>query len=109
MTYSPDDGIAGEIGSVNLVRNDNIPESGMKLDEPSTGGQLIVNLRAEAAPENLLSALNTALGSVTAQFDGLSASLDHQEHFRPGKPVPTHRDGDPGQIMGGCVPAPGCC
>lgn len=109
MTYSPDDGIAGEIGSVNLVRNDNIPESGMKLDEPSTGGQLIVNLRAEAAPENLLSSLSTALSSVTAQFDGLSASLDHQEHFRPGKPVPTHRDGDPGQIMGGCVPASGCC
>jgi G3E family GTPase len=38
MTYSPDDGIAGEIASVNLVRNDNIPESGMSLDEPSTGG-----------------------------------------------------------------------
>lgn len=109
MTYSPDDGIAGEIGSINLVRNDNIPESGMKLDEPSTGGQLIVNLRAEAAPENLLSALSTALSSVTAQFNGLSASLDHQEHFRPGKPVPTHRDGDPGQIMAGSVPASGCC
>ena len=109
MTYSPDDGIAGEIASINLVRNDNVPESGMKLDEPSTGGQLIINLRAEAAPEHLLEALNSALDSVTPQFAGLTASLDHQEHFRPGKPVPTHRDGDPGQIMGGCVPSPGCC
>ncbi len=109
MTYSPDDGIAGEIASVNLVRNDNIPESGMKLDEPSTGGQLIINLRAEADPEHLLTALNTALASVTVQFTGLSATLDHQEHFRPGKPVPTHRDSDPSPTVGGCVTAQNCC
>jgi len=109
MTYSPDDGIAGEIASVNLVRNDNVPESGMTLDEPSTGGQLIVNLRAEAAPEQLLSALTAALETVTGRFAGLAASLDHQEHFRPGKPVPTHRDGEPGPIIGGCVPSTGCC
>lgn len=109
MTYSPDDGIAGEIASVNLVRNDNIPESGIKLDEPSTGGQLIVNLRAEADPEALLEALTTALASVTAQFTGLSARLEHQEHFRPGKPVPTHRDGEGNLAIGGCLPAPGCC
>ena len=109
MTYSPDDGIAGEIASVNLVRNDNVPESGMTLDEPSTGGQLIVNLRAEADPEQLLSALNAALETVTGRFAGLTASLDHQEHFRPGKPVPTHRDGEPGPIIGGCVPSTGCC
>jgi len=109
MTYSPDDGIAGEIASVNLVRNDNVPESGMMLDEPSTGGQLIVNLRAEADPEHLLSALKFALETVTTQFPGLSSSLDHQEHFRPGKPVPTHRDGDAVEIKGGCVPSSGCC
>jgi G3E family GTPase len=109
MTYSPDDGIAGEIASVNLVRNDNVPESGMTLDEPSTGGQLIVNLRAEAAPEHLLSALKAALETVTVQFEGLSFSLDHQEHFRPGKPVPTHRDEEPSEIKGGCVPSTDCC
>ncbi|MEZ0275096.1 MAG: GTP-binding protein, partial [Roseimicrobium sp.] len=61
MTYSPDDGIAGEIASVNLVRTDNIPETGMELDEPSTGGQLIVNLRAEAAPNDLVAALKESL------------------------------------------------
>lgn len=109
MTYSPDDGIAGEIASVNLVRNDNAPESGMMLDEPSTGGQLILNLRAETDPEILHSALLASLESVAPTFSGLTARLDHQEHFRPGKPVPTHRDGDPGEIRGGCVPATGCC
>jgi G3E family GTPase len=109
MTYSPDDGIAGEIASVNLVRNDNAPESGMTLDEPSSGGQLILNLRAEADPEHLLSAVRAALETVRLQFAGLSATLDHEEHFRPGKPVPTHRDGEPGEVKGGCVPATGCC
>lgn len=108
MTYSPDDGIAGEIASVNLVRNDNVPESGMTLDEPSTGGQLIVNLRAEADPEHLLSALKSALETVTVLFAGLSFSLDHQEHFRPGKPVPTHRDGESAEVKGGCVPSTDC-
>ena len=109
MTYSPDDGIAGEIASVNLVRNDNIPESGMSLDESSTGGQLILNLRAETDPENLLESVRAALDSATAAMTGLSASLDHEEHFRPGKPVPTHRDSEPVEIKGGCTPTADCC
>jgi G3E family GTPase len=92
MTYSPDDGIAGEIASVNLVRNDNTPESGMTLDEPITGGQLIVNLRAEAAPKALIETVEQQLKAVLPSFTGLSAHLEHEEHFRPGKPEPTHRD-----------------
>ncbi len=109
MTYSPDDGIAGEIASVNLVRNDNVPESGMTLDEPSTGGQLIVNLRAETDPENLISAVRASLDAIHSAFPEVSSTLDHEEHFRPGKPVPTHRDGEGGEIKGGCVPTTGCC
>ena len=109
MTYSPDDGIAGEIASVNLVRNDNIPESGMSLDEPSTGGQLILNLRAETDPETLLKTVRSALDSVTTATSGLSSTLDHEEHFRPGKPVPTHRDYEPVDIKGGCAPSTECC
>lgn len=92
MTFSPDDGIAGELASINLVRSDHVPELGMELDEPTTGGQLIVNLRAEADPRALVAALKEGLSEVTAQFFGLTATLDHEEHFRPGKPVPTHRD-----------------
>ncbi|MCP5558665.1 MAG: cobalamin biosynthesis protein P47K [Verrucomicrobiaceae bacterium] len=93
MTFSPDDGIAGELASVNLVRSDYVAELGMELDEPSTGGQLIVNLRAEADPSELVEAVKSALAETTDRFFGLKATLDHEEHFRPGKPTPTHRDG----------------
>jgi G3E family GTPase/catechol 2,3-dioxygenase-like lactoylglutathione lyase family enzyme len=92
MTFSPDDGIAGELASINLVRSDYVAELGMELDEPSTGGQLIINLRAEADPASLMEAVKAALDQVKSGFFGLQAVLEHEEHFRPGKPVPTHRD-----------------
>lgn len=92
MTFSPDDGIAGELASINLVRSDYVPELGMELDEPTSGGQLIVNLRAEADPAALVQAVQAGLAEAAAEVPGLSARLEHQEHFRPGKPVPTHRD-----------------
>jgi|GEM_PF-52244 len=110
MTYSPYDGIAGELASVNLVRSDYIPELGMQLDEPSEGGQLIVNLRAEANPATLMAALQAGLDSTSATFPTLIAKLDHEEHFRPGKPIPTHRDGEVVmEVKGGCQPGSGCC
>lgn len=92
MTFSPDDGIAGELASINLVRSDYVAELGMELDEPTMGGQLIVNLRAEADPAALVEAVKEGLRAVTLNFFGLQATLDHEEHFRPGKPTPTHRD-----------------
>jgi len=92
MTFSPDDGIAGELASINLVRSDYIAELGMELDEPTTGGQLIINLRAEADPASLMESVKAALDQVKTGFFGLQAALEHEEHFRPGKPVPTHRD-----------------
>lgn len=110
MTFSPDDGIAGELASINLVRSDYIPELGMELDEPSTGGQLIVNLRAEADPAALMEAVKAGLDEVKGAFFGLQTTLDHEEHFRPGKPVPTHRDGElVMEVKGGCQPGSGCC
>ena len=96
MTFSPDDSLAGELASVNLVRSDYVAELGMELDEPVGGGQLIVNLRAEADPAVLLEALREGLGEVVAAMPGLEAVVEHAEHFRPGKPVPTHRDGAEG-------------
>jgi G3E family GTPase len=90
MTLSPDVGL-GEVGVVNLVRNDFVPELSMRLEESLESGQLIINLRAEAAPEVLATAIREALAVTSQKFATLKATLGHLEHFRPGKPMPTHR------------------
>jgi len=88
MTLSPDTGLGGEVAIINLVRNDFVPELSSDLDEPIKSGQLIINLRAEGDPDTLRAAVETGIANVPA---GLTATLDHLEHFRPGKPEPTHR------------------
>ena len=90
MTLSPDPSI-GKIGVINLVRNDFVPELSMELGEPMMGGQLIINLRAEAAPAFLGRVVRQSLEAAASGFAKLEATLDHLEHFRPGKPTPTHR------------------
>jgi hypothetical protein len=39
-----------------------------------------------------MEAVKAGLDEAAAKFFGLKATLDHEEHFRPGKPTPTHRD-----------------
>jgi hypothetical protein len=90
VTLSPDAGL-GEIGVVNVVRNDFVPELSMALGEPVRGGQLMINLRAEAAPEVLGTAVREALAAAAGRFATLKAPVEHLEQFRPGKPTPTHR------------------
>jgi len=92
MTFSPDESLAGELASIHLTRSDAEPEAGLTLDEPVESGQLIVNLRAEADPEFLKSAVRAGLEEAVSGFAGLKFQWEHDEHFRPGKPVPTHRD-----------------
>jgi G3E family GTPase len=91
MTLSPDSSLLGEIAAVNLVRNDFVPELSLKLESAVTGGQLIINLRAEAAPDVLGTVVREGLEAAAKAFPALKATLDHLEHFRPGKPSPTHR------------------
>ncbi|MCZ7639934.1 MAG: hypothetical protein M5U12_30135 [Verrucomicrobia bacterium] len=88
---SPDDSVLGEIAAVSLVRNDFVPELSFRLEPPIRSGQLIVNLRAEAAPDVLGTAVREGLAAAARKFPGLEAVVDHLEHFRPGKPTPTHR------------------
>jgi len=91
MTLSPNASLTGEIAAVNLVRNDFVPELSFHLEEPVTSGQLIINLRAEAAPDVLGAVVREGLAAAPKKFPTLRATLDHLEHFRPGKPTPTHR------------------
>jgi Ni2+-binding GTPase involved in maturation of urease and hydrogenase len=85
MTLMPDEE-GGDIGVLNLVRSDGAAELAHSLREPLTGGELLVNMRAEGDPEQLRSAVLNALQAI-----GCTVVLRHVEHFRPAKPEPTWR------------------
>ncbi len=77
--------LPGDLALVNLVNNDFVPEISERLAAPLRHGQLVVNLRAEAAPAILLRAFE-------AVIDGRpELRLEHVECFEPGQPRPTHR------------------
>jgi hypothetical protein len=90
MTLSPESG-QWDIGVMNVVRNDFLPELAMALTRPVRGGRLIINLRAEAAPGVLGTAVQDALAAAARKFATLRATMERLEQFRPGKPTPTHR------------------
>lgn len=90
MTLSPNDGL-GDIAVINLVRNDFLPELSQHLPDDCKSGQLIINLRAEADPNILSTSIKDALAKASEQHVEVNVTLDHLEHFRPGKPEPTHR------------------
>jgi hypothetical protein len=90
MTLSPDSG-QWDIAAVNLVRDDFVPELSMALTQPVRRGRLLINLRAEAAPDVLGSAVHDALAAAGRKFPTLWATTERLEQFRPGKPMPTHR------------------
>ena len=81
-----------DLAVINLVRNDFVPELSQELTDWLDAGKLIINCRAEGSPDTLNAALNAALTEVGKQHPQLFLRLEHLEHFRPGKPQPTHRD-----------------
>ena len=89
MTLSPDEG--SDLAVMNLTRTDAEPEQSHSLHEPLEAGELIVNLRAEADPAALKQAILLALDA-RDKAAGVRATVEHLEAFRPGRPVPTHRD-----------------
>jgi G3E family GTPase len=89
MTLTPTD-FGSDIAVLNLVRTDGRAELSHTLKEAVTAGELIVNLRAEGAPEVLRDAAAEALTTVTRE-KGADVTVDHEEAFRPGKPNPTYR------------------
>ena len=92
MTLAPDAG--SDLAVINLVRTEGRSESLHRLAEELTDGELIVNLRAEGDPERLRAAVLAALEQ-TARETGIIITVDHIEHFRPGRPEPTHRMATP--------------
>jgi G3E family GTPase len=88
MTLSPDTG--ADLAVLNLVRTDTRTESVHRLAEELTEGELIVNLRAEGDPEELKTVVLASLEGSTRNMN-ISPAIEHIEHFRPGRPEPTHR------------------
>jgi G3E family GTPase len=88
MTLAPDTG--DDLAVLNLVRTDGTSELPHRLEEPVTDGELIVNLRAEGDPEALKTIALVGL-EVATGMSGVTATVEHIEHFRPGRPEPTHR------------------
>jgi Ni2+-binding GTPase involved in maturation of urease and hydrogenase len=90
MTLTPDPDI-GRLGTLNLVGTAREPEVAHLLEGGLAHGELILNLRAEGAPEVLRAAVENSLAASAASA-GAQAETLHLEHFRPGRPQPTHRD-----------------
>jgi hypothetical protein len=88
MTLSPDTG--NDLAVLNLVRTDSRSESMHQLAAELTDGELIVNLRAEGDPDELRAVALAGLEH-TAREMAVAAAVEHIEHFRPGRPDPTHR------------------
>ncbi|MGH7593019.1 MAG: GTP-binding protein, partial [Gemmatimonadales bacterium] len=86
-------GAGGNIAAINLVRNDVVPELGVQMNAPVTEADLVVNLRAEAAPKTLEASLRESLAAIDGRPAGWHLDLVHAEAFRPGRPEPTYRDG----------------
>ncbi len=87
----------GSTAVLNLVRNDFVPELSQSLPEPILSGRLIVNLRAEHAPELLRAALEAALTKAAAEH-GAVVRIEHAEQLRPGRPQPTWRMTDAAEL-----------
>ena len=84
MTLQPTEG--PDLGSVSLTRNEESPQATHRLSDTLAEGDLMVNLRAEADPEQLKALVLEVLNTLPQTFE-----LRHVAAFRPGRPTPTHR------------------
>jgi G3E family GTPase len=85
---SPD--AADELAVVQASGSDQPVERRYGLDAAIDSGELVVNLRAEADPEILHTVARESIAG-TARAASLETAFIHEEHFRPSRPVPTHR------------------
>lgn len=88
MTLDPGD-LVGSIAAASFVRSDSAAELRESLPDPIQNAELILNVRAEAEPGALEACVTTVIEAVSRP--GLRLTTEHQESFRPSRPVPTHR------------------
>ena len=78
----------------NLVRSDSPAELSRTSGLHTQQAELIVNARVFLDPEQLNSAVRAALADVCGQ-GGVQCQPQGSQHFRPSRPVPTHRFSSP--------------
>ena len=88
MTLAAGEG--SDHATINLVRTDGTAELARRLAQPLRAGELTINLRAEDDPERLHALLTATVGEVGRDHT-VETRLRDEAHFRPGRPVPTHR------------------
>jgi G3E family GTPase len=82
---------AGDAAStVNLVRGDALPELSRRAAVEAPAADLTVNARVHTDPDALSRVVGQCLEEVCAAR-GIAVTPGRDQHFRPGRPVPTHR------------------
>jgi Ni2+-binding GTPase involved in maturation of urease and hydrogenase len=79
-------GWGGDVAALSVVGSDREPTRTHALAAPIGGGRLVVNLRAEAPPELLRSALDESIAGAAAAVPGLALPVRHLQAFKPGRP-----------------------
>ena len=82
----------GQLAALSLVSTDGEPDLREAPVDGVQGGELVLNLRAEAGPQLLARLAREVLARECARLPGLRSELEHEEFFEPSPPVPTHRD-----------------
>lgn len=80
----------GETSVANLVSNFSPPELSLATSLKTSAAQLLVNARVATDPAQLASLVNDTLADLGNEL-GFSWVVESNQHFRPGKPTPTHR------------------
>jgi G3E family GTPase len=81
----------GQLAALSLTTSDGPIDQREAMIDGVRTGELILNVRAEVDPELLSTVSLTALKRAETLHAGLTVELEHEEHFRPAPPRPTHR------------------
>jgi G3E family GTPase len=85
------EGFGEDMAALNLVRTDAAPELSHRLSDPLTAGELLLNLRAEAAPDTLQVAVEAAMADAEQLGEATRLRTVQAEAFSPARPTPTYR------------------
>jgi G3E family GTPase len=88
----------GAIAVGNAVRAGGAPRVASSIGREVANARLVVNARVHADPDSIHEVVVAALAAEETRLTsrGTRFRIGNDAHFRPGRPVPTHRDAAPG-------------